>query len=522
MATGSMQRTKMNNYGHYKKTALVFALLIMLLSISATAQETTWNKENPDKVPPGRDDHMMAFDSFDGIVIMYGGDKGGGATWFWNGENWKDSGINSPANRREAVMVYNPKRNFTVMFGGFDYTLDSPITYVFEYEKWEGSIDGNGPEGRSDFAMAYADHMEMILLYGGEGMDGNVWGYDFGDWELIAEETEDGPGSRWGHKMVYDQEREVFVMFGGVRNSLILGDTWEFDGETWTEVTPANEDDSPSPRRDHVMVYDSRLKKTLLFGGRDASPDGSNDLWAWDGEKWTEIDAENAPSIRHESMGVFDTWRNKLVIFGGSSGFLEDDRYKDDTWTWPHSLPEIVHTPDQKGIDPNTDLIITAEVNKIKSDDFEVRLFYRNPEKKNYKSTRMEELNNGDWQATIEMDEIENPGVEYYIGVIDRGDTDEWNYWGNDLNPQFVSRGTTGRLKVIISPKAARDADARWRIKGTETWYASGKVVDKLEPGEYTVEFQNIEGFIESAEIDFEIINGRKTEIVAIFTERSS
>lgn len=49
----------------------------------------------------------------------------------------------------------------------------------------------------------------------------------------------------------------------------LVNDTWEWDGQSWTQV----EADGPSPRSDHVMAFDSIRNRTILFGGA-AAPGG--------------------------------------------------------------------------------------------------------------------------------------------------------------------------------------------------------------------------------------------------------
>jgi N-acetylneuraminic acid mutarotase len=83
--------------------------------------------------------------------------------------------------------------------------------------------------------------------------------------------------------MTYDPARERVVLFGGRGSSGNLGDTWEYDGTTWTKL----EVTGPSPRNGHAMVYDARSKVVMLFGGRD-EPAYFNDLWVFDGA-WRKI-----------------------------------------------------------------------------------------------------------------------------------------------------------------------------------------------------------------------------------------
>jgi len=57
--------------------------------------------------------------------------------------------------------------------------------------------------------------------------------------------------------MAYDSTRGQVVLFGGLdANSKVLGDTWTWDGTTWTQKSP---DTSPPARAGAAMAYDLSL-----------------------------------------------------------------------------------------------------------------------------------------------------------------------------------------------------------------------------------------------------------------------
>ena len=51
----------------------------------------------------------------------------------------------------------------------------------------------------------------------------------------------------------------------------------------------------PGIRRDQSMAFDAAIGKVVLFGGKSPPVSGSNDevehndLWAWDGARWTQL-----------------------------------------------------------------------------------------------------------------------------------------------------------------------------------------------------------------------------------------
>jgi hypothetical protein len=111
-----------------------------------------------------------------------------------------------------------------------------------------------------------------------------------------------------------------------------LGDTWEWDGTSWTEVSvPAG----PPARRQHALAFDSARGVTVLFGGADWLFDKLGDTWEWDGSAWTErcTDAAcraSAPAARSGHALAYDPNRKTTVVVGG----LPSDAYEWDGAGW--------------------------------------------------------------------------------------------------------------------------------------------------------------------------------------------
>ena len=67
------------------------------------------------------------------------------------------------------------------------------------------------------------------------------------------------------------------MLFGGATpNAVRLGDTWEFFGETWRELTPAT---GPEATQSHGIVYDTKRNRGVLFGGLSST----GLTWEWIG-----------------------------------------------------------------------------------------------------------------------------------------------------------------------------------------------------------------------------------------------
>jgi len=205
---------------------------------------------------------------------------------------------------------------------------------------WNELAPAAAPSQRMDHQMIRTGDGSILLFGGTTALRGpllnDTWSWDGAGWTELAPAT--APPVRSGHAMSYDPARDRVVLFSGaaspVGTVLYHADTWEWDGSNWRLMSPTH---SP-PRRDWAgMAYDPHRGATILFGGRDSmhKPTGKfepyGDTWAWDGEDWTRLSPETSPPARHGARLVLDGNLGQLVLAGGqfprAPGF-------DDTWAW--------------------------------------------------------------------------------------------------------------------------------------------------------------------------------------------
>ena len=148
------------------------------------------------------------------------------------------------------------------------------------------------------------------------------------DWTKQAPAA--SPPARANASMAYDAATGNAVLFGGSGRSHhhhgFFGDTWTWDGLTWTKQAPAAH---PSARFGASMAYDKATGDTVLFGGGDGVHLFSG-TWTWDGSTWTKQAPAAHPSARQSASMAYDAATGNIVLFGGSgySGWFSD------TWTW--------------------------------------------------------------------------------------------------------------------------------------------------------------------------------------------
>ena len=234
---------------------------------------------------------------------------------------WTQRSNFGPSARLDLAMAYDSNRGRTVLFGGRPPADGSaPLGDTWE---WDGSywtqVDDFGPPARVQHAMVYDSVRKVTILFGGNSGSGtntsalgDTWQWDGQNWTQLSNS---GPSARVSHAMAFDATRNQTVLFGGADATGPLQDTWQFDGQDWTRL----ENSGPSPRSYHAMAYDAVNARVTLFGGGvPANGAAGNsvlgDTWAWDGNTWVQI-ATFGPSARQAAAMVW--MGDTTLLFGG-------------------------------------------------------------------------------------------------------------------------------------------------------------------------------------------------------------
>lgn len=100
---------------------------------------------------------------------------------------------------------------------------------------------------------------------------GNVW----------TALTPDGPC--FGKGSVAATPSGVVFFAGAAPTSPWPAESWLWRENVWTKITSM-----PTSRRAARIAYDPARNRVVLFGGDDAGG-MLGDTWEWDGQRWTEI-----------------------------------------------------------------------------------------------------------------------------------------------------------------------------------------------------------------------------------------
>jgi hypothetical protein len=204
---------------------------------------------------------------------------------------------------------------------------------------WQALKPEHTPGPRANTAVAFDLTRQKTVLFGGVSIwvgssylhNNDTWEWDGQDWMEIEPVTR--PALRAGHMMAYDEANGVMVMFGGEdkSGSFMMGDTWLWDGNDWTQVFPQI---SPSPRRGGQMFFDKASGHIILAGGFTRKyPDNDieqfGDAWLWDGGNWQYVTSYESWILITNSANGYDPVRNQAVVFDYNSLLI----WSNNTWT---------------------------------------------------------------------------------------------------------------------------------------------------------------------------------------------
>ena len=358
--------------------------------------------------PVARVGYAGAYDALRDRVLLHGGEDvaPAGALWSFDGAHWTShtptdpEGDGHPADRWHHGMVYDPRRDRVVLFGGvydegegFD-----PILFDDTWE-WDGvswrqvpldDPEGDGgPPGRERPLMVWDPVEEHVLMIEGP-WDGNTWIYDGSSWRLAFE----GPWRR-SEFMAYVEflpdgfpaDQEAFLPISVpawdpvTARVVVAGEPIEggadglfsWNGVGWDRVRGL-------PSLDTFILLHDRMNERLVLGGLKYTgmmeTTSLSRRYAWVGEAWELIDEVVGESWPTGDPWPFNDWGlgmqpfawfmrtpAALVVlthelmdtsFGqwGDDGWRVQELTSCEGWTSPPArlLPDLVDAPGEGGV----------------------------------------------------------------------------------------------------------------------------------------------------------------------------
>ncbi|MHA2143640.1 MAG: Kelch repeat-containing protein, partial [Candidatus Thorarchaeota archaeon] len=277
----------------------------------------------------------MEYDSESDRVVFWGGpvdigeDVYASETWTYddNSGTWEQmSPYPTPPGRTRAELTYDSESDRVILFGGTldsGYSADDIMNDCWEYDlnnnlwnnvdwDWKEMTPTLSPDPTAYPAMTYDSESDLVVYFGGATEesyqatgfygDNETWTYDYNTNTWTNMSPSSGPSMRWAADMVYDEESDIIILFGGFRynggSTEMTGDTWAYDvnTNTWTNMTPAV---SPMGRIAPLMTYDSKADRVVLFSGYNGG--NLNEIWTYDynSNTWTEMSPGPGPQPRN-------------------------------------------------------------------------------------------------------------------------------------------------------------------------------------------------------------------------------
>ena len=193
------------------------------------------------------------------------------------------------------------------------------------------------PAARENHCGAFDLVRNRLVIHGGSdaGVLGDTWEYDGVSWAQVTPTV--SPGPRWAASMAFDPVTGTTILFGGAATigGTPNGETWRWNGTTWSLLQPPQ---SPPALLAHAMATDLINNRIVLFGGRDTTGAQTAQTWTFDGTTWSQLGGPQPPPRCCHDLAL-DLATGNLVLYGGW-----DSGTRGDTWelvanTWIQRTP---------------------------------------------------------------------------------------------------------------------------------------------------------------------------------------
>lgn len=199
---------------------------------------TNWSQLMGNTPLPSLVTHSMAYDTKREVVVVIGGRGPEGffnQQWEWDGSDWTEFTGDRPIDINNAALAYDSFHGELVLFGG---SASSNDTHLFDGASWR-TIPGtpDGPSARTGAASVYDIRRRRVVMFGGllqpSAIQTNeIWEWDGSQWTEITVSSAENPEPRDQHDITYNPATGDVILFSG-RVAGPLGtpsETWIYRG----------------------------------------------------------------------------------------------------------------------------------------------------------------------------------------------------------------------------------------------------------------------------------------------------
>ncbi len=318
-----------------------------------------WTNLSPPSAPSPRLAAPVAYDSKTGNVFLFGGWGAGygvvlNDTWTYSPATNAWTNLSPPAHPdlyvtpSSAAMVYDAQADRIILFGGCLKQGSCWPNQTWAYDPnantWSQMTPVAVPDAGQGFGMVYDSLADRVLVFGigsfypdCQCATNTTWVYDYQADNWTQRVPSVGPSGRFNAAMAYDSRVSRTLLFGGCVSGMsctAANDTWSYDYglDAWTNMSPVA---SPPKRYEQLpMVYDSGTDHFILFG-EGASPP-QNQTWSYNftTNRWVSQHPVRSPPGRYASSMVYDPGGGQTILFGGAWATCLND-----TWSYTYGPP---------------------------------------------------------------------------------------------------------------------------------------------------------------------------------------
>ncbi len=316
----------------------------------------SWVNLTDDDSPLGRYGSSMVYDSLNNVFVLFGGYVSTGAavneTWIYNlsSNTWEQKYPDtSPSERTEHAMAFDSWNNVTILYGGNVNSLHDTWVYNYSSNNWTNMAPLVTPTITSHGDLSFDSVNGVSIMFGGLDSgytrSAETWVYNYSSNTWTNKNPSSPPTARYNHDTSFDSESGVLILYGGdIGSETDIDDTWAYDfsANTWTNMAPSS---NPGTMRWDELSFDSSNHVSILFGGADVNA-GFNITWVYDysDNEWTQLYITDRPPARAHFTQAFDSDNDALVIFGGVGTWGVQD-YRVGTWMLNSSFVNITEHP---------------------------------------------------------------------------------------------------------------------------------------------------------------------------------
>lgn len=183
-------------------------------------------------------------------------------------------------------------------------------------------------------------HQRLITV---EGSDTFVW--DAQGWRQLATPT--SPTSRVTPTLVWDSTNQRVLMSSGfvsATSTARLADLWAFDGQTWSQLLAPG----ASPARLRATAWDSQRQRLVGLTNNDF-----DHVWEFDGTQWSTSPAAQSVDVRYSGHAAFDAAHGVTLFDVGGNA-----TWNGAAWT---EFTQLVSTGQGLAWDPTRNRVVRVD-----------------------------------------------------------------------------------------------------------------------------------------------------------------